>query len=264
PVPRPVRAPGCRACAIETSAGCPEGINAKLTPDYRARNRLGTGRSLAPGPSRAGHPDCHHCTSRAGMTGEGPALSPVPLPEVIMSRRAVSLTGALASGVLLLAACSETATEPRGMELTNGVSANVAATSVSVVMSNLDAPRQMAWGPEGGLYVVEAGNTAINGPCAAIHRGNNCYSGTGAITRLWKGTQERVAEGLPSAFNPAVNDISGPQDISFQGRGNARLTIGWGSDPDHRAQLGEQAVGFGLLLQLRPDGSWRPLADVSA
>src|SRR5690606_17583553 len=70
--------------------------------------------------------------------------------------------------------------------------------------------------------------------------------------------------GLPSAFNPAVNDISGPQAISFQGRGNAGLTIGWGSDPDHRAQLGEQAVGFGLLLQLRPDGSWRPLADVSA
>src|SRR5690606_3093816 len=103
-----------------------------------------------------------------------------------------------------------------------------------------------------------------NGPCAAIHRGNNCYSGTGAITRLWKGTQERVAEGLPSAFNPAVNDISGPQAISFQGRGNARLTIGWGSDPDHRAQLGEQAAGFGFLLQLRPDGSWRPLADVSA
>ena len=181
-----------------------------------------------------------------------------------MTRRAISLPALLASGVLVLAACAETATEPPGSDAASGARSNVVATSIQVVMSNLDAPRQMAWGPEGGLYVVEAGNREINGPCAAVYRGNNCYSGTGAVTRLWKGKQERVAEGLPSVYNPDVNEISGPQDISFQGRGNARITIGWGSDPAHRAQLGELAAGFGSLLQLRPNGSWRTMADVSA
>ena len=163
---------------------------------------------------------------------------------------------------LLVAACAtDSATAPPTLE---GASMNVTASSVSIVMSGLDAPRGMAWGPEGGLYVIEAGNTSLSGPCATVARGTNCYSGTGAVTRYWRGNQERVASGLPSFYNPAVFDIGGPQDIGFQGRGNARVTIGWGADPATRAQLGDLAEGFGSLLQLNPSGGWKILADVSA
>ena len=141
-----------------------------------------------------------------------------------------------------------------------------AQASVSVVMSNLDNPRGLAWGPEGALYVAEAGNQTMKGPCAPVPRGQNCYSGTGAITRLWKGTQERVASGLPShvlvtATGPS--DVTGPHDISFQGKGNAYVTIGWAGPPAARAALGALGQWFGSTIRVTPNGSFDLVADIS-
>ena len=141
-----------------------------------------------------------------------------------------------------------------------------AQASVSVVMSNLDNPRGLAWGPEGGLYVAEAGGATIKGPCAPVPRGQNCYSGTGAITRLWKGTQERVASGLPShvLVTPmGPSDITGPHDIAFQGKGNAYVTIGWGGPPAARAALGALGQWFGSTIRVTPNGSFDLVADIS-
>jgi hypothetical protein len=131
-------------------------------------------------------------------------------------------------------------------------------------MSGLDSPRGLAWGPEGGLYVAEAGNTSVTTECATVTRGQNCYSGTGAITRLWRGRQERVASGLPSLYNAGAADIIGPDHLSFLGRGNLALTIGWGGPPAARAELGELGGRFGALYSVTPGGQWRILADVSA
>lgn len=146
--------------------------------------------------------------------------------------------------------------------------ASAAATSLSVVMSGLDAPRGLAFGPEGALYVVEAGEATFDpATCVPVYRGSNCYSGTGAVSRLWKGQQERVASNLPSFFNPGANDIGGPQDIGFLGRGHAMLTIGWGASPDARdamAALVPAGRAFGTLVQLSPGGPWRHHADVAA
>lgn len=140
----------------------------------------------------------------------------------------------------------------------------VAQASVTVVMSNLDAPRGLAWGPEGALYVAEAGTPAINGPCTTVPRGQSCYSGTGAISRLWKGNQERVASGLPSVFQIGPSDITGPHDISFQGKGSAYVTIGWGAPPAARAGLGALGQRFGSLIRLTPNGAWDVVADIGA
>lgn len=162
---------------------------------------------------------------------------------------------------LLLAACvGDNTTAPVPETTPERVVQSAAITSV--LMSGLDAPRGLAWGPEGGLYVAEAGTSTINGPCATVARGDNCYSGTGAVSRWWKGMQERVATGLPSAFNTDFSDIIGPQDIAFQGR-RAFVSIGWGGDPAARAQLGDLATGFGWMLQLTPSGLWREVADVA-
>ena len=163
----------------------------------------------------------------------------------------------------LLAACTTEASsrQPSGPAESRAV---VATASRTVVMSGLDAPRGLAWGPEGGLYVAEAGGTAINGPCASVTRGTNCYSGTGAVTRLWRGKQERVASGLPSAYNPALTDIIGPDHLSFVGRGNLAVTIGWGAAPAARAGLGALGSQFGTLNTLTPRGQLRVVADVSA
>jgi len=130
-------------------------------------------------------------------------------------------------------------------------------------MTGLDAPRGLAWGPEGGLYVTEAGTGVSTGPCTPVAVGNNCYSETGKVSRLFHGEQERVATGLPSIFNTQRGDIVGPNDISFQGRGSAFVTIGWGGRPTLRANLGPVGSKVGALLKLEPSGRWRLDADIS-
>jgi hypothetical protein len=170
---------------------------------------------------------------------------------------------------MLLAACAgdeSTApiTTPPVTETAAGTASQSSATpTITVLMSGLNAPRGLAWGPEGGLYVAEAGTRVINGPCATVARGPNCYSGTGAVSRWWKGRQERVARGLPSVFNTTFGDIIGPQDIGFDDH-RAFVSIGWGGDPAARAQLGDFAKGLGWVLKLKSRGRWRELADVAA
>ena len=171
------------------------------------------------------------------------------------------------ASVTFLAACTDTApTTPAPSATTTSTSASpdVAAASVSVVMAGLDSPRGLAWGPEGGLYVAEAGNTTVNGPCVGSPRGPICYSGTGAITRLWKGKQERVASGLPSLYRTQAIDIAGPHDVDFQGKGNMFVTIGWGANPALRAGLGALGTLFGRTIRVTPNGKWTLGADISS
>jgi sugar lactone lactonase YvrE len=172
------------------------------------------------------------------------------------------ITSSVAASMLLLGAC--TSESSIGPLATPAGSSAIATPSRTVVMAGLDAPRGLAWGPEGGLYVTEAGSNTINGPCVTVPRGSHCYSGTGAVTRLWRGKQERIVSGLPSHFNPALSDIAGPDHLSFVGRGNLTVTIGWGTSPALRAGLGALGDLFGTLLHVTPSGQWRVVGDVSA
>jgi hypothetical protein len=153
------------------------------------------------------------------------------------------------------------------LALAVAIAPTLADVSTVVVMTHLHNPRGLAFGPEGGLYVAEAGTGQILGPCTPsggdATLGLNCYSGTGAITRLWRGVQEQVATGLPSIVHTDAGATDGPQDIGFLGR-SAYVTIGWGGAPDARAGLGELGRLFGTLLQVVPGGQWRVVADVAA
>src|SRR5438876_636273 len=88
------------------------------------------------------------------------------------------------------------------------------ATTTSVVMSGLDNPRGLAFGPEGALYVAEAGRGG-SGPCIVLRGAPQCYGPTGAVSRLWRGKQERVATGLPSYGSAA--STTGPHDSNPYG-----------------------------------------------
>ncbi len=164
-------------------------------------------------------------------------------------------------------ACSEDAIGPSPTPHAPASAVAIAAVPTAV-MSGLNSPRGLSWGPEGALYVTEAGTNQITGACVPFLEGatvaTKCYSGTGSVSRLWKETQTRVATGLPSTYIVQSGFASGPQDISLTGRGHATVAIGWGGLPSLRDDLDARAVAAGTLIQLRPSGGWRVVADVSA
>ena len=140
-----------------------------------------------------------------------------------------------------------------------------ARATIEVIASGLFNPRGLAFGPEGALYVAEAGRGG-SGPCITGNTGTVCYGATGAITRidpLEPGNQERILTGLPSvAAQPAGAAASGPQDVGFLGRGNGWVTIGFGNDPALRDQLGPNGANFARLLRFLPNGRFEFVEDL--
>jgi hypothetical protein len=140
----------------------------------------------------------------------------------------------------------------------------VAMPPFQTVMSGLDNPRGLAWGPEGALYVAEAGRGGTQ-PCFPGPEGGEIFAGpTGAVSRLWRGTQRRVATGLPSHADAGGFGATGPHDIAMLGRGNAHVSLGLGTDPNLRPVCGPLGPMFGWLAQLPASGNWRLDVDVAA
>ena len=163
--------------------------------------------------------------------------------------------------LLVLASCTDA---PTALDAAAGPLNSVSADGHgTVVMSGLNAPRGLAWGPGGALYVAEAGTSEINGPCVPLPRGENCYSGTGSVSRLWNGQQERVFTGLPSVFNPAAMDIGGVHDLEFHADGSASFTVGWGGPPEARAGFGPAGEHFGTLVRATSAASGT-IVDIAA
>jgi len=135
------------------------------------------------------------------------------------------------------------------------------------VMSGLVTPRGLAFGPDGALYVAEAGSGG-SGPSVVRGDGGTAFLGTtSGLSKLHNGVQSRVLSGLPSLANAAGNDAGGLQDIAFDGAGQAYGIFSFGSDAVQRnANLGAAGSDLGTIARLPIGGvgTLQRLADITA
>lgn len=94
------------------------------------------------------------------------------------------------------------------------------SANVHVWVTGLEAPRGLAFGPEGALYVAEAGNggtISTVGQCEQVPMPVGPYLG-GATARISKidssGNRTTVAAGFPSSVD-AIGDLEGVADVKF-------------------------------------------------
>jgi hypothetical protein len=141
------------------------------------------------------------------------------------------------------------------------VHAQSPSPNVHVWVSGLNGPRGLTFGPDGNLYVAEAGTggtTSTAGSCAQVIAPIGPYLG-GYTSRISKidssGKRTTVASGFPSTV-AAVGDLSGVSDIAFLDGSLYALTAGAGCS--HGGSLHN-----GLYKVNLSNGSYSLVADLS-
>jgi hypothetical protein len=157
---------------------------------------------------------------------------------------------------------------------------------IDVIATDLDNPRHVAVSRDGDVYVAESG-TGGGAPSTAKScfngaEGPSCTGATGAVTRISRHGQKRIATGLASfaPYDPpmAGHAAIGPHGIFVSGR-DVYVTNGGpaaptrGEDPDAQVPVlrdptlvDEDPLSalYGTLLQIRRHGGIREIADLWA
>jgi hypothetical protein len=153
----------------------------------------------------------------------------------------------LAVGVIALCVCSAVAQT---------------SSNVSIFATGFNDPRGLKWGPDGNLYVAEAGN---GGPVSTVGQCLQVPSPVGPWTGGWNarisrvtpdGTRSTLVDNLPSA-RAAIGDTLGIADVAFIGPQMFALTAGGGCSHGHTNPPNS-------ILKVNSDGSWSRLANLSA
>ena len=140
------------------------------------------------------------------------------------------------------------------------------STNATVFASGLNNPRGLTFGPDGNLYLAEAGlggNTSTVGSCTQVIPPVGPYSGgfSSAISRIdgTSGTVTRIVTGLPSDQTSAAigSDISGVADVAFIGSNLYGIEAGAGCS--HGV-----AGTFNNVFRVNKDGSTKSIANLSA
>ena len=107
-----------------------------------------------------------------------------------------------------------------------------------VVAAGLDNPRHIAFGPDGALYIAEAGGGG-DGPCVEGPEGDReCYGRSSAIARVdpVTGDRERIVEGVISrGVEGSGENATGIHDLAFVDD-TLYAVVGVGADPNTRAE----------------------------
>ncbi len=144
------------------------------------------------------------------------------------------------------------------------------AGDFTVVVSGLDNPRDLAFAPNGGLYVAEAGHGGAAADCVSGGpEGDLCPGFTSGISRIniAQGSASRIVSGLASVADREGFAALGVDGISFLGQGTLYGIMALAPDvvppgafsPSIEAALKAQ---LGRLIKVTPSGQWKSVASV--
>lgn len=136
-------------------------------------------------------------------------------------------------------------------------------SNATVYASGLEGPRGLAFGPDGSLYVAEAGlggTTSTVGTCAQTPPPIGPYTG-GLTARISKidtsGNRTTVASGLPSALSGDKSSIQGVADVLFLNGKLYAMTAGGG------CSHGNPGFPNSILRVNLKNGTWTTVANLS-
>jgi hypothetical protein len=163
--------------------------------------------------------------------------------------------GSIQSHLSRFAEAAQVAPPPQTVAPRESMAAAATASSWTVVASGLDNPRGLTFGPNGALYVAEAGRGGA-GPCFPGPEGTSCFGQTGAITRVWQGEQTRIVDSLPSLADPEGFAAIGPVDVSMSAGKALVAVLGGVGTPENRNMLGPVGAALGHAIHVTPGGQW--------
>ena len=140
------------------------------------------------------------------------------------------------------------------------------APTITEVVGGLDAPRGVAIGADGIVYVAEAGEGGTE-PCVEHPElGKICFGPTGGISAVTDGVATRLVDGLTSGVT-ASGDVIGPSDVTVDTDGAVWFLVGGpgAGAADGRAGVPDgAAAGMGQLYQVDANGDAQSVADLAA